>query len=126
MRERTGFTLVEVMIALVILSLVILGMAATTGSFVRVVAESDRMAAAVQLADDRIEQVQMDPNYGGLDSLYAGVESNFPTLAGFTRETRIVRVGGAGQPVDYKKVTVIVAGPGLPTRVERTVSVAAP
>ncbi len=124
--QRNGFTLVEVMIALVILSVVIVGMATTTGGLLRNVATGDRVATAIQLAEQRIEQVQLEPSYSRLDTLYAGVESSLPGWPGFTRETRVVRYGGTGQPYDYFKVTVTVSGPGLPARVSRTVAVAAP
>jgi prepilin-type N-terminal cleavage/methylation domain-containing protein len=126
LRARRGFTLVEVMVALVILSVVLVGMASMTGSLLRNTTTSDRVAAAIQLAEHRIEQVQLEPSYARLDSLYAGVESNFPEFPGFTRTTTVVRYGGSGQPYDYRKVTVTVSGPGLPAPVSRTVTVAAP
>ena len=96
MTDRRGFTLIEVMIALVILVLVVLGMATSTGRFMRVVAESDMQVAAIQLADDRIQTVLMDPNYGGIDTTYVGSESSFPTLTGFVRTTVVTLVGGVG------------------------------
>jgi prepilin-type N-terminal cleavage/methylation domain-containing protein len=126
MRTERGFTLVEVILALTILLVVLVGLATTTGKTVHIVATSDRQEAAMQLVTDRISVLQMNPNYAALDSLYVGTESVFPTLPGFTRVTSIVRVGGLGQPNDYKKVTVTVSGPGLVAPVARTVTVAAP
>jgi type II secretion system protein I len=126
MRSSRGFTLIEIMIALVILTVVVLGLATATAQVVHVVTLSDRNAAAIQLADSRIEEVQMSPDYNGLESLFAGTESSFPELPGYTRETKIQRVGGLGQNQDYKKITVTVTGPGVPDPVARTVTVAAP
>lgn len=126
MRNRRGFTLIEIMIALVILALVVLGMATSTGRFIRVVAESDIQVAAIQLADDRIQTVLMDPNYGGLDTAYAGTEASFPSLDGFVRTTTITLVGGIGQPTNHKRVVVTVTGPGLSNPVKRSATVAAP
>lgn len=126
MSREGGFTLVEVMIALAILLVVTLGMAQTTVGLLRNVASEERVAAATQLVEHRIAQVQVEPAYGRLDTLYAGVESGLPGLPGFTRETQVVRFGGPGQPYDYFKVTVIVAGPGLMAPVKRTVTVGAP
>jgi prepilin-type N-terminal cleavage/methylation domain-containing protein len=123
---RHGFTLIEIMIALVILTLVVLGMATSTGRFMRVVAESDLQVAAIQLADDRIQTVLMDPNFAGLDTAYAGTESSFPTLPGFARSTVITLVGGSGQPTYHKRIVVTVTGPGLPQAVKRSATVAAP
>lgn len=125
-RPRAGFTLVEVMMALVILAVVLLGLAATTSGFVRTVATSDLQTAAITLAEDRIATIQMDPDCARIDSVYAGTESNFATLRGFTRRTDVVRVGGPGQPVNHTRITVTVAGPGLSPPVQRTVTMAAP
>jgi hypothetical protein len=75
------------------------------------------------MADDRLETVLMDPNYDSLGT-YAGVETAFAGLAGITRETQVVRVGGPNQPVDYHTITVIVSGPGLLAPVRRTSTVA--
>lgn len=125
MRER-GFTLLEVMVALVILAIAILGIAQTTASMVHTVAVSSREQAAVQLVEDRIELIRVDPNYAGLDSTYAKTENSFATLPGFTRTTTVTQVGGSGQTNDYKMITVKVTGPGLSAAVSRTITVAAP
>ena len=126
MKNERGFTLIEVMMALTIIAGVLLAMGAATASFVHEVAVGNRNAMALQLVDDRIETVQADPYYAGLDTAYAGTETDFPTLPGYTRTTTILAVGGAGQSVNYKKVTVTVAGPGLAQPVARTITVGAP
>lgn len=126
MKNRSGFTLIEVILALTILLVVMMMLANTTGKTVHTAATSSNQEAAIQLAMDRVDQVRADPNYAGLDSAYAKTETSFPTLSGFTRVTSIVRTGGPGTPNDYKKVTVTVSGPGLLAPVVRTVTVAAP
>ncbi len=126
MRRSRGFTLIEIMISLVILTVVVLGLATATAQVVHVVTLSDRNAAAIQLADSRIEEVQMSPDYNAIDSLFAGTESGFAGLAGYSRETKILRVGGLGQAQDFKKITVTVTGPGVSDPVSRTITVAAP
>ena len=126
MRSERGFTMIEVIVAIFILLVVALGMATTTGRFVRNVAENELEAAAIQLADDRMQLIQMDPDYGALETAYVGSERGFPTLVGFTRETQIVQVGGQNQTLDYKKITVTIRGPGLPRPVARSSTVAAP
>lgn len=122
MRDSRGFTLIEVIIAMVILLTVIAAMTTATGSFVRSMSEDDLRGAAVQLADDRIQTVMMDPDYGGLDTMYVGTENAFPTLAGFTRQTQITRITANGQ--NHKVLTVTVNGPGLRSPVRRTSTVA--
>ena len=126
MRSERGFTLVEVIIAMVIISTILLAMVGATSSLIHVVTVADRNASALQLVDSRIERIQMEPNYAALDTAYVGTETDFPTLTGFIRTTTIVRFGGSGQTTDYKKVTVTVTGPGVPAPVSRTITLAAP
>jgi prepilin-type N-terminal cleavage/methylation domain-containing protein len=126
MNGRTGFTLIEVIIALVILTVVVLGMAMGTGRFMHTVAEADRRGAALQLAADRLDLILLDLDYSGLDTLYVASESGFVTLPGMVRTTEIVQVGGPQHSRDHKKITVTVNGPGLVTPVTRSATVAAP
>jgi prepilin-type N-terminal cleavage/methylation domain-containing protein len=121
MRDNRGFTLIEVIIAMVILLTVIAAMATATGGFVRSVSEDDYRAAATQLADDRIQAIEMDPNYNGLNA-YAVTENAFPTLAGYSRTTRVTVVNAGGQ--NHTIITVTVNGPGLVRPVTRTTTVA--
>lgn len=122
---RSGFTLVEVLIALVVLSLMILGLTTATAALVHNATKNDRMTSAIELAEDRIQTMQIEPDYSHIET-YVGTESSFPTLTGFTRQTSVVRVGGVGLTQDYKRITVIVNGPGLSSPVERSVTVGAP
>jgi prepilin-type N-terminal cleavage/methylation domain-containing protein len=124
MKTRDGFTLVEVVLSLSILLIVMLGLVTLTGRTIRVSTTSDRDQAAIQLVTDRTDLVRSDPDYLGLDTLYAGTETSFPTLPGFTRVTQITRITASRN--DYKKITVTVTGPGLSGPVARTVVVAAP
>lgn len=124
MNNRSGFTLIEVILALTILLVVMMMLASTTGKTVHTAATGSNQEAAIQLAMDRVEQVRSDPNYAGLDTAYAKTETTFPTLSGFTRVTSIVRTTSSNN--DYKKVTVTVTGPGLTSAIVRTVTVAAP
>jgi prepilin-type N-terminal cleavage/methylation domain-containing protein len=126
MTNRRGFTLVEVIIAMVILLTVVLAMGSATGSFVRQTSQEVTRATATQLAQDRLQVIQMDPNYAGLVATYQMTETNLPGLPGYTRVTKITQVGGTGQTNDYKVVTVTVTGPGVVTPLTRTTTVAAP
>ncbi len=125
-RREQGFTLIEVIISMVVLVVVVLAMANTTVRFLQVVSESDWRAVAIEIAEGRVQLIAMDPDYAGLESRYAGTESGFPTLAGLTRSTVIVRVGGPLATMDYKKITVTVQGPGLAALVRRSLTVGAP
>lgn len=122
--RRDGFTLIEIVMAMSILLIVMLTLVTMTGRSVHTTTMSEREQAAIQLATDRTDEVRTNPNYAGLDSIYAGTETNFATLQGFQRVTTVVRTTSGGH--DYKKITVRVTGPGLTQAVTRTVTVAAP
>lgn len=124
--NRSGFTLVEVIVAVVILLGVVLGITQLTARTIHTLTTSDRQLAAVQLVEDRLEQVRLDPDYAQLESSYGGTEYTFRSLPGFARTTQIVHVGGDGKGPDYKRITVSVTGPGLPAPVARTETVGAP
>lgn len=124
---RRGFTLIEVMIALVILMVVVMGMAQLTATMTHAVTTGGQQQAAVELAEGRVAQIQADPNYPALESLYVATESNFPTLPGFTRQTVILHdTGTAPARHDWKRATITVQGRGLLAPVSRTITRAAP
>jgi type IV pilus assembly protein PilV len=55
LKSRRGFTILEVIVAIVILSMGILGLAGTAASVTRMVGSSDRYAQATALATQRFE-----------------------------------------------------------------------
>lgn len=121
MNDEKGFTLVEVMIALVILAVVMLGVAGTTGAMLLQAAEDEQSTTAVQLVHDRIEVVLTDPDYENLKDNYGGSETDLPGAPDMTRITTIkpMTVPGEGA-IDAKKVSVRVTGDGLGQPVART------
>lgn len=124
-----GFTLIEMIVALVVLAGVVLGSAMTSGRLARTAAEAEVQAMAVQAVESRLSEIRMDTRYTGLDSLYAGTESDLSGLPGFSRETSINHVQ---QPIpgggvrDYRRVLVKVVGPVLGSPITREIVVAAP
>ena len=74
-RPDAGFTLMEVMVSMVILAIVLVGFqAAATQRLVGDLQVQDTRNAAVQLATDRIREVQLDPVYNELGTRYNGRE----------------------------------------------------
>jgi len=129
MRKRpaeSGFTLVEVLIALVMLALLSMALMSNSAKMIRAVTDDRARTIATAAADQRIAQARVWPNYATVGNL--GVTENNTPLAGWTRTTTVVRTGGAGsgQTNDFKRVTVVVTGPGLPAPISRTITVAAP
>lgn len=127
-REDSGVTLIEVIIAMVIMTTVLLGLAAFAGNFTRTVGTSDARTVAVNLAEQRVDEIRAAPNYSGLETNYAGTESAIAGFAGYTRTTVIAHTGGPRPTYtnDYKTVTVQVTAPGITTPIKKTIVVAAP
>jgi prepilin-type N-terminal cleavage/methylation domain-containing protein len=120
---RAGFTLIEVVIALVILGLVVLAMSSSAGTLIRAASDDRRDTQAAASADERITKARQWPDYASLDTLDR-VEANTPQ-AGWTRTTDVTHVTGSGN-TDYKRITVTVSGNGLAHPVTRTITLAAP
>lgn len=126
MNDRRGFSLLEVLIALVILGFVILGAQATlTGRMVSDIGYQETRARATQLAMDRLHLIQADPAYGTLSDRYTATENALPGAPGFQRTTRFTLSTLAGGQ-EYRTVTVTVTAPRLSRPVSRTVVIASP
>jgi prepilin-type N-terminal cleavage/methylation domain-containing protein len=123
-RSDEGFTLIEVIMAVTILSSVTLMMAAPASKFLSTTAKSQRRIAASAAADAQIALVRMYPNYDSLVIKYDSTRSNIP-FPGFTRQTRVIRTG-AGTNGDVTRVVVTITGSGLATPIKRTATIAAP
>ncbi len=120
-----GFTLVEVLIAMVLLAIVLVGMqAALTQRLSGDLRLQDTRSAAIQLAADRLRTVQLDPVYGSLAVRYAASETSIPGFPGFQRTTQVTHTVAGGD--DYTTVTVKVTGARLAQPVSRTLVISAP
>jgi len=122
-----GMTLIEIIIALTILAVVILGMGQFAFNFSRTERQSEARTIAVFLADQRLSEIRSSPNYAGIDSTYGVTEATITGFTGYSRSTTIVHTGGPRpQTNDYKTVTVTVTAPTLATPVKKTIVVASP
>ena len=125
---RRGFTLVEVLVALVLISGVALTMGAAVARLSSSAARDGQALRAVELARERVVRVASDPAYARLETRYNGTETA-ADLEGFTRTTTIQRIlqnQGGGLVLDYKMIDVQVTGPGVTGAVTRRAVVAAP
>ncbi len=125
--RRRGFSLVEVIVAITLLSGVLLGFA----YFAEQATHANQGISARALASDlvvaRIEQIKASRPYGGLVTTYNNQTETWTGSnpnAGFTRQTYVSRTGPTAQD-DYVTVTVVVSGRGLTPVVRRTTSIAA-
>lgn len=123
-RARRGMTLVEVIVALVILGGSLTALAVFTGRFTRATADSRIRTTAQQLAAERLEASRWSGTYAALDS-FVRTENPVTGHPGFRRETFVQRTGGAvGDTLDYKTVTVRVSHLNLAEPVRQTTIIA--
>lgn len=126
--DREGFTIVEIVLALVLLSFVVLGFQAATGEIIHSAARSDRQTVAVQLAENRLDLIRLDTEYEELASRYTETDTSVDGYAGLARSTTFDRtvVEQETGVLDYLTVTVRVTGRGLEEPISRTTVLAAP
>jgi prepilin-type N-terminal cleavage/methylation domain-containing protein len=131
---RHGFSLAEIMVALVILSVVVMGLATTTLTFMHETTLDTSRVRASTVADTRIAEVKGWPDYQDLIS-FDETRANYPD-PGWTRKTIVTRdtsvTTGCGFPTfpacpnnDITHITVIVTSPTLTTPVSRSIDIAA-
>ncbi len=101
-KRQNGFTLIEVLIAIVILSVGLLGMASLTGSIILSNKLSNDLTTATTLSQDKMEDIRADA-YGSVAS-ETKVACSTP-YAAFQREVTVVNDSPAA---GMKTVTVKV------------------
>jgi prepilin-type N-terminal cleavage/methylation domain-containing protein len=77
MRNQRGFTLIEVIIAIIVLTIGVMGLATTAALVTRMIARGQRSAMAATFAAQRMEQLRpaaciTAQRVGGSDTLYRG------------------------------------------------------
>ena len=127
-RLRRGFTLVEVVVALALLTGALLALSMFIARMAHSTTTARLLSTATELAADRLELVKSAIRYAAIDSMYAATEPSIPgaDYAGFTRTTVIQHVGGsATDSVDYRIVTVTVSHAALALPLRKTTAIAA-
>ena len=128
-RARRGMTLIEVILAVVILSGAMLGLANFGRKFQHTTSESSNQTLASDLATQRLEDVKGARVYSTLVSTYNNITETYatdPVYKGFTRYTKVTRCDTTATPKnDYVTVTVSVTGNQLPAAITKTTIIAA-
>ena len=91
-KTESGFTIIEVIIAITMLSVGLLGMLGATASTIRLLGESDRMATAAFQATqqlERLEALACDAAAGGTDT-QQGVDLTWTVGGAVTDRTRAI------------------------------------
>lgn len=97
---REGFTMVEVIVAIVVLAIGLLGLAGSTGYLIRTVSLGDLMTERTVAAQSVIDRLQSLP--------YDSVTSGTDTVTAFTVSWNAVDDGPQS-----KILTVVTLGPGI-------------
>ena len=104
MWPEEGFTLIEIMITLVIMSIGLMALAGLQVSAIRGNAFSKRLTTAISIAQSRLEQVKNTP--------YANIQSESPTQVAVSNPnlnfTRQVTVTNNSPLPNTKRVEVVV------------------
>lgn len=119
---RGGFTLIEVMIALVILTGALLSMGAFMTKFAHSTTTSTAASVASDLAVARLETVKGSGDYAALEDDYEGTTTS-PDHPGYSISTEVARVKTGVD--DYTAVTVNVTGPGVERAVKKSTVISA-
>jgi Tfp pilus assembly protein PilV len=121
-------TLIEVMIAIVILSGAMLGLAKFGGQFEHTTATASDMSLASDLATAKIEQVKAFRTYTSIVATYNNITETYvgdPVYSGFTRKTVATRCTGCPTASnDYVTVTATVSGRSLVAPIAKTTIIA--
>jgi prepilin-type N-terminal cleavage/methylation domain-containing protein len=127
-RMRRGMTLVEVIIAIVILSGAMLGLADFVRRFQHNTSDTSMQALASNLATVRLEEIKGFRVYTNIAATYNGVVETFatdPVYKGFTRTTAAVACAGCPTLInDYVTITVTVTGNNLTAPMKKTTIIA--
>ncbi len=125
--NRRGFTLIEIMIAVAILTIVSVGLGKFVATFLHTVGTSTAKTVATEVAQEELEIIRAQPSYTTLVATYNGLsQTGFPGYASMNRSVRVVRTIGVAPRRDYTKVTVTVSEPTMGIPVAVTIVVAAP
>ena len=118
-------SLVEVIVAMMLLVGVVLVLGGFSAQFARATAQAHLIVTANELAATRLDAVRQQPSYSAIDSL-ARLDTVKADFASFALRTQLLRIGGGiTDTVDYKLVTVTVTHPAMRKVVIKTTAVAA-
>ena len=101
-----GFTLIEVLIAVVVLAIAILGFSAMTLGTIRGLSISDKLTTATTLAQKQLEEI----NKASYDDVIADeyLLEDFGGIVGYETFRRLVTISDATPEINTKTVTVDV------------------
>lgn len=125
--NKNGFTLIEMIVSVVLLSVAILALSTSTTRLVGVTMDAETKALALQAVEDRLAEIRLHPIYQQIDSLFTESNTAVPNMQGYRRSTSITRVlqegDRDGKYIDFTRITVEVTGPQLSRPLSRSISI---
>lgn len=121
LRARRGLSIIEVMVALSILAVSLIGMSEYGRRYARTNANTSVTNQAIDLATARLERVKAERNYTSMDTL-AITEAVIAGYPKFTRTTTITQT--LTSQLAFKTVTVTVSHSAIPGKVKKTTAIA--
>jgi type IV pilus assembly protein PilV len=106
LRETNGFTLIEILIATVIITIVSLGATSLTVGIMRGNSFSKRLTTAITLAQDRLEDVK---RLGYANVGTAAGTQNYGSITNFSGYKRVVTIANDTPAAKMKTVNVTVS-----------------
>ena len=108
--NKRGFTLIELMITIVMLTVMILALGRFTGMFQNATAKATILSTMTSIAKERLELIRGDPRYTTLVARYnSGASADttgFPGYSMIQRKTILARDQAGGR--DFTTITVRV------------------
>ena len=128
-RPRRGMTLIEVVVAMMILTGVLLVLGAFSAKFAQAAGQARLVITANEIAVSRMDEVRTQPTYSSIDLLKTAATGDIVMADStrFVRVTSVMRIGGTAptDSVDYKLLTVTVTHPSMKKTVTKTTAMAA-
>ncbi len=106
-QNDTGFTLIEVLIAIVILSVGLLGMASLTVGIIKGNKTSNNFTMAATCAQDKLEDFQR-LGYSGIPATDTTVTEDYNSMTGYGEFKRVTLTTVDSPEANMKTVTVTV------------------
>jgi len=106
-KPQKGFTLVEVLVAMTILCVGLLGLASLTAGIMHANNLSKKLTTATTLAQDKMEAIR-NLGYGGTPSTDTTTTEAYGSISGYPGYKRVTTIDVDNPSVGIKKVTVEV------------------
>jgi len=106
-RNNSGFTLMEVLVAMLILTVGLLGMAALITGIINSNKLSNRISAATVLAQDKMEEVRQ-VGYSGMPASDTTTTEDYNSITNYSLYKRVTFTDVANPATGMKTITVTV------------------